>query len=62
MAWGFFFCTFRLLARAAEQLGWDATPAGQQKRQEDLALLHELTTAKPPSRMFRPAFWMGRSR
>jgi len=30
------------LARAAEQLGWDDTPAGQQKRQEDLALLQEL--------------------
>ena len=30
------------LARAAEQLGWDESPAGQQKRQEDLALLQEL--------------------
>jgi hypothetical protein len=30
------------LARAAEQLGWDDTPAGQQKRLEDLALLQEL--------------------
>ena len=28
--------------RAAEQLGWDDTPAGQQKRLEDLALLQEL--------------------
>ena len=26
------------LARAAEQLGWDDSPAGQAKRQEDLAL------------------------
>ncbi|WP_010306492.1 hypothetical protein [Synechococcus sp. CB0101] len=33
------------LARAAEQLGWDATPAGQQKRQKDLALLQELMAA-----------------
>ena len=30
------------LARAAEQLGWDDSPSGQQKRQEDLALLQEL--------------------
>ena len=30
------------LARAVEQLGWDATPAGQQKQLEDLALLQEL--------------------
>jgi hypothetical protein len=30
---------------AAERLGWDATPAGQQKRQEDLALLQELMAA-----------------
>jgi hypothetical protein len=34
--------TPEFLARAAEQLGWDATPAGQAKRQEDLALLQEL--------------------
>jgi hypothetical protein len=33
------------LARGAEQLGWDDTPAGQQKRQEDLALLQELMVA-----------------
>ena len=32
------------LARAAEQLGWDESPAGQQKRLEDLALLRELMT------------------
>ena len=50
------------LARAAEQLGWDATPAGQQKRQEDLALLQELMAAKPPSRILRPVFWLGSSR
>lgn len=31
--------------RIAEQLGWDDTPAGQQKRQEDLALLQELMAA-----------------
>jgi len=30
------------LARAAEQLDWDESPAGQAKRQEDLALLQEL--------------------
>ena len=42
------------LARASEQLGGDATPAGQQKRHEDLALMQELTTAKPPLRMLRP--------
>lgn len=34
------------LARAAKQLGWDATPVGQQKRLEDLALLEELMAAK----------------
>jgi hypothetical protein len=28
--------------RIAEQLGWYATPAGQAKREEDLALLQEL--------------------
>ena len=32
------------LARAADQLGWDDTPAGKQKRLEDLALLRELMT------------------
>ena len=26
------------LARAADQLGWDESPSGQQKRLEDLAL------------------------
>ncbi|CAK6700168.1 hypothetical protein [Synechococcus sp. CBW1107] len=30
------------LARAADQLGWNDTPAGKQKRLEDLALLQEL--------------------
>jgi hypothetical protein len=39
------------LARAAEPLGWDGSPAGQAKRQEDLALLLQLTAAKPPSRI-----------
>ena len=29
------------LARAADQLGWNDTPAGKQKRLEDLALLQE---------------------
>jgi hypothetical protein len=43
------------LARAADQLGWDESPAGQQKRKEDLALLQELTAAKPPSRILCPA-------
>jgi hypothetical protein len=50
------------LARAAEQLGWDESPAGQAKRREDLALLQELTTVKPSSRMLRPALWLGSSR
>jgi len=50
------------LVRAAEQLGWDDSPAGQAKRQEDLTLLQELTTAKPPSRILRPALWLGSSR
>jgi hypothetical protein len=36
----------RLLLRG--ELLADATPAGKQKRQEDLALPQELTTAKPP--------------
>ena len=36
--------TPEFLARAAEQHGWDATAAGQQKRLEDLALLQELMT------------------
>ena len=30
------------LARTAEQLGWDESPAGQAKRQENLALMKEL--------------------
>jgi hypothetical protein len=30
--------TPEFLARSAEQLGWDDTPAGQQKRLEDLAV------------------------
>jgi hypothetical protein len=30
------------LARAAEQLGWDESPSGQQKRLEDLALLQRI--------------------
>ena len=34
------------LARAAEQLGRDESPAGKAKRQEDLALLQELTAGK----------------
>ena len=33
------------LARAAEQLGWDGTAAGQAKQAEDLALLQELMAA-----------------
>jgi hypothetical protein len=34
-----------ILVRAAEQLGWEARPAGQQKRLEDLALPQELVVA-----------------
>jgi hypothetical protein len=34
--------TPEFLGRAAEQLGWDDTPTGQQKRLEDLVLLQEL--------------------
>ena len=37
--------TPEFLARAAEQLGWDESPAGQQKRLEDLTLLQELMAA-----------------
>ena len=33
------------LARAAEQLSWDDTPAGQEKRLVDLALPQELMEA-----------------
>ncbi len=50
--------TPEFLTRAAEQLGWDATPAGQQKRQEDLALLQELmetTCAASTHRKLGPA-------
>jgi|LauGreDrversion4_2_1035121.scaffolds.fasta_scaffold96230_3 hypothetical protein len=44
--------TPEFLSRAAEQLGWDATTAGQAKRADDLALLQELmaTTAAHPLR------------